>query len=208
MSCITCKKKWSFVSSLFLLVCIFHYISNWSKNLSFTELLLPIRRVKFSFKIFNSSNDWNSSIQNSLNFLDDFPLHYAALYINRTINYYYRTLLIALHHTHDFWYFYFRSYKNNTHFLDTSNFESANKKPSFFKVAAFFWCNLNIKLSYLKSREYNYYHNIVYSGRIEQNTEIGETICNGFTNQQNLFSHKWFKNTADLDHKLWTCSYG
>ena len=25
---------------------------------------------------------------------------------------------------------------------------------------------------------------------------------NGFTNQQNLLSHKWFKNTTDLDHKL------
>ena len=23
-----------------------------------------------------------------------------------------------------------------------------------------------------------------------------------FTNQQNLLSHKWFKNTKDLDHKL------
>ena len=31
---------------------------------------------------------------------------------------------------------------------------------------------------------------------------------NGFTNQQNLLSHKWFKNTTDLDHKLRTCSYG
>ena len=25
---------------------------------------------------------------------------------------------------------------------------------------------------------------------------------NGFTNQQNLLSHKWFKNTTDFDHKL------
>ena len=25
---------------------------------------------------------------------------------------------------------------------------------------------------------------------------------NGFTNQHNLLSHKWFKNTTDLDHKL------
>ena len=31
---------------------------------------------------------------------------------------------------------------------------------------------------------------------------------NGLTNQQNLLSHKWFKNTTDLDHKLWTCFYG
>ena len=25
---------------------------------------------------------------------------------------------------------------------------------------------------------------------------------NRFTNQQNLLSHKWFKNTTDFDHKL------
>ena len=45
----------------------------------------------------------------------------------------------ALHHTHDgFWYF-FRCYKKgNTSSWHTSNFESANKKPSFIRVSAFF----------------------------------------------------------------------
>ena len=33
-------------------------------------------------------------------------------------------------------------------------------------------------------------------------------LHNGFTNQHNLLSHKWFKNTTDLNHKLWACSYG
>ena len=30
---------------------------------------------------------------------------------------------------------------------------------------------------------------------------------NGFTKQQNILSHKWFKNTTNADHKLWKCSY-
>ena len=43
---------------------------------------------------------------------------------------------MALHHTHDgFWYF-FRCFKSNSHSWYTSNFESANKKPSFIRVAA------------------------------------------------------------------------
>ena len=72
------------------------------------------------------------------NFLGNFPVHYAALFINRTINNNYMTLLMALHHTHDgFWYF-FRCYKSNTLSWHTSNFESANKKPSFIRVAAFY----------------------------------------------------------------------
>ena len=61
-----------------------------------------MRRVKFSSKIFNSSKNLNSSIQNSPNFLGDFPLYYAALCINRTINNYYGTLLMALHQTRGF----------------------------------------------------------------------------------------------------------
>ena len=36
-----------------------------------------------------------------INFLGDFPVHYAALLIKRTINNNYMTLLMALHHTHD-----------------------------------------------------------------------------------------------------------
>ena len=31
---------------------------------------------------------------------------------------------------------FFRCYKSNTHFWHTSNFESANKKPSFIRVVA------------------------------------------------------------------------
>ena len=39
------------------------------------------------------------------NFLGDFPVHYEALFINRTVNNNYLTLLMALHHIHDgFWY--------------------------------------------------------------------------------------------------------
>ena len=42
-----------------------------------------------------------------INFLGDFPVYYAALFIKRTINSNYITLLMALHHTDDgFWYFF------------------------------------------------------------------------------------------------------
>ena len=34
-------------------------------------------------------------------FLGHFPIHYAALLINRTVNNNYMTLLMALHHTND-----------------------------------------------------------------------------------------------------------
>ena len=34
---------------------------------------------------------------------------------------------------------FFRCYKSNTHFWHTSNFESANKKLSFIRVAAVFF---------------------------------------------------------------------
>ena len=36
------------------------------------------------------------------------------------------------------------------------------------------------------------------SSRIQKSGER----YNGFTNQHNLLSQKWFKNTTDLDHKL------
>ena len=43
---------------------------------------------------------------------------------------------MALHHNHyGFWYF-FRCYKSNSLSWHTSNFESANKKPSFIRVAS------------------------------------------------------------------------
>ena len=61
------------------------------------------------------------------NFLGDFPDHYAAIFVNRTINSNCMTLLMTLHHIHDrFWYF-FRCYKSNTHFWNTSNFQSSKK---------------------------------------------------------------------------------
>ena len=70
------------------------------------------------------------------NFLGNFPVHYAALFIKRTVNNNYMTLLMAFHHTHDgFWYF-LRVDKNNTLSWHSSNFESANKKPSFIRVAS------------------------------------------------------------------------
>ena len=67
MSCIILKKKWSVISKLFLLNCIFYYISNWSKVL---ELSFNMKSWRVKFR----------------NFLSDFPVHYAALFINRTIN--------------------------------------------------------------------------------------------------------------------------
>ena len=48
------------------------------------------------------------------------------------------TLLMALHHTYDgFWYL-FRCFKSNTHSWYTSNFEPANKKPSFHQGSCVF----------------------------------------------------------------------
>ena len=42
-----------------------------------------------------------------INFLGDVPVHYVALLIKRTINNNYMLLLMALHHAHDgFWYFF------------------------------------------------------------------------------------------------------
>ena len=119
MSCIILKKTRSVISKLFLLNCISHYISNWLKVLEF-----------YLASFFNMKS-WRGKFRN---FLGDFPVHYAALFINRTINNNYMTLLMALHHTHDGL---FRCFKSNTHSWCTSNFESANKKPYFIRVAAF-----------------------------------------------------------------------
>ena len=71
MSCIILKKKWSVISKLFPLNCIFLYISNWSKVLEFyLTSFFKMKSLSVKFK----------------NFLDDFPVHHAALFINRTIN--------------------------------------------------------------------------------------------------------------------------
>ena len=132
LSCIILKKKWSVISKLFPLNSIFLYISNWSKALEF-----------YLMSFFNIKS-WSAKF---INFLDDFPVHYAALFINRNINNNYMTLLMVLHHTHDGFWCFFRCYKSNTHFWHTSNFESVNKKPSFIRYLLFSWCNFSIKLS-------------------------------------------------------------
>ena len=62
------KKTWSVISKLFLLNCIFHYVSNWSKVLEF-----------YLTSFFNMKS-WRVKFRN---FLGDFPVHYAALFINR-----------------------------------------------------------------------------------------------------------------------------
>ena len=49
------------------------------------------------------------------NFLSDFPVYYTALFINRTINNNYMTLLMTLHHTHDGFRYFIRCYMSNTH---------------------------------------------------------------------------------------------
>ena len=50
-----------------------------------------------------------------MTFLGDFPVHYAAFIIKRTINNNYMTLLMALHHTHDGFRYFFKCFKGNTH---------------------------------------------------------------------------------------------
>ena len=123
LSCISLKKTWSVIIKLFLLNCIFHYISNWSQVLEF-----------YLTSFFNMKS-WRVKFRN---FLGDFPVHYAALFINRTINNNYMTLLMVLHHTHDALWYLFRCQKSNTHSWHTSNFESVNKKSSLSRVAALF----------------------------------------------------------------------
>ena len=118
LSCIIIKKKWSVISKLFLLNCIFLYISNLSKVL------------EFYLMSFFSMKRWRVKFRNSLG---NFPVHYAALFTNMTINNNYITLLMAFHHTHDGFWYVFRCYKNNSHSCHTSNFECFNKKPSFIR---------------------------------------------------------------------------
>ena len=120
MSCYILKKTWSAISKLFLLKCISRYISNWSKVLEF--YLTSFRNMK----------SWRVKFRN---FLGVFPGHYAALFLNRTINNNYMALLMTLHHTHDGS---FRCSKSNTHSYYTSNFESANKNPSFIQGSSVF----------------------------------------------------------------------
>ena len=82
-------KTWSVIRKLFLLNCIFHYISNSSEV------------FQFYLTSFFNMKSWRVKF---INFLGDFLVHYAALLIKRTINNNYMALLMALHHTHDgFW---------------------------------------------------------------------------------------------------------
>ena len=60
------------ISQLFLLNCIFHYISNWSNVL-----------VLYLTSFFNMKSCCRVKFRD---FLYDFPVHYAALFVNRTIN--------------------------------------------------------------------------------------------------------------------------
>ena len=119
LSCIILKKKLSVRSKLFPLNWIFHYISNWS------------RVLEFYLTSFFNLKCWRVKFRNL-----ELPAHYVALIKNRTINNNYMTLLIALHHTHDGFWNFFKCYKSNSHFWHTSNFESVNKNPSFIRVVA------------------------------------------------------------------------
>ena len=84
------RKKWSVISNLFLLNYIYHYISKWST-------VLELYRTSFF-----SMKSWRVKFRN---FLGDLPVCYAALFTKRTINNIYMTFLMALHQTHDrFWY--------------------------------------------------------------------------------------------------------
>ena len=59
----------------------------------------------------------------------DFPVHYAALFISRTINNNYMTLLIALHHTHDgFRYFVQMLQEQHSFLVFVSNYYSYKEK--------------------------------------------------------------------------------
>ena len=132
MSCIIHKKTWSFISRFFLLNCIFHYISNWSKVLEF-----------YLASLFNMKG-WRVKFRN---FLCNFPVRYATLFINRTINNNYMTLLMALHHTHDgFWYFFDASRATLVPVtLPTLNLPIKIHPSSGYQ--RFPWCNFSAKLS-------------------------------------------------------------
>ena len=135
MSWIILKKKWSVISKLFLLNWIFHYISNWSKVLEF-----------YLTSFFNMKS-WRVKFRN---FIDKFPVHYAALFINRTINNNYMTLLMALHHTHDD----FRCFMDNIHSwytLPTLNLPIKSRPLS--EWLRFSWQNFSVKLSVTKQRQ-------------------------------------------------------
>ena len=117
MSCIILQKKWSVIGKLFPLNFIFYYNSNWSKVLEF-----------YLTSFFNIKS-WGVKFRN---LLGDFPVHYAALFINRTINNNFMTLLMALHHSNNrFWYL-FRCYKSNTSTLSwhAANIESIKSHTS------------------------------------------------------------------------------
>ena len=121
LSYIILKKKCSGMSKLFPLCCIFLYISKWSKVLEFYLMHffnMKSRSVKFR------------------HFLDNFPVHYAALFKNRTINNNHMALLMALHHTHDkLWYFF--QMLQEQHSWHASNVKSVNNRPSFISYLRF-----------------------------------------------------------------------
>ena len=135
MSCIILKETWSVVSKIFLLSCFFHYISNSSKVLEF-----------YLTSFFNVKS-WRVKFRN---FLDNFPVHFVALFINRTINNNYMTLLMALHHTHDgFWYF-FQMIQEQPSFLTPGTLSTLNLPIKSYPSSGqlrFPWRKFSVKLS-------------------------------------------------------------
>ena len=78
---------------------------------------------------FFNMKSWRGKLRH---FPNDFPVHYAALFIDRTINNNYMTLLMALHDTNDWFWYLFRCNKSNTstHSWHTANFESIKSHTS------------------------------------------------------------------------------
>ena len=78
---------------------------------------------------FFNMKSWRGKLRH---FPNDFPVHYAALFIDRTINNNYMTLLMALHDTNDWFWYLFRCNKSNTstHSWHTANFESIKNHTS------------------------------------------------------------------------------
>ena len=96
-------------------------------------------------------NSWRVRFRN---FQGNSPVHYAALFINRTINNNYMTLPMALHHTLDeFWYF-FLDATRATHIpgiLSTLNLPIKSHLSSGY--LRFSWGNFSVKLLYLQRKD-------------------------------------------------------
>ena len=123
------RKTWSVISKLFLLSCIFYYISNW------------LTVLEFYLKSFLNMKSWRVKFRN---FLGNFPVHYTALFINKTIvrlllNYDFINGIAAYMAFHDGLWYFFRCFKSNTHSWYTPNFESANETLLCQKIYSCFF---------------------------------------------------------------------